>query len=113
MRQGAIDIQSIRECIRLGNYFVKSHAAIHALKEGFDREQMVEAILNGKVIEIYPENQRLLICGQVTFATNTTVYLHVVCECADLIYVDIVTAYLPDEANWNHPPYSRRHKPKK
>ncbi len=41
------------------------------------------------------------------------VYLQVVCEYTDLIYVDIVTAHLPDEAYWNQPPYTRRKKTKK
>ena len=110
MSEEAVDIKVIREIIRLGSYSVKSHAAVHALKEGFDRENMIEAILNGKIIEDYPENQRSLICGLIKLSANTKVYLHVVCEYTDLSFVDIVTAYLPDEDYWNNPPYSRRHK---
>ncbi len=106
-------IQIIQERIRLGSYSVKSHAAIHAVKEGFDREHMVEAILSGKIIEAYPGDHRFLICGRAALATNTVVYLHVVCECVDSLYVDIVTAYLPDEDYWNNPPYSRRNSPRK
>ncbi len=78
-------IQEIQACISLGDYTVKSHAAMHAVKEGFDREHMIEAILNGKIIEAYPGEQRFLICGQTKLTTNTMVYLHVVCEYADSI----------------------------
>jgi hypothetical protein len=44
-----------KQGVRDSNYLVKSHAVIHALKEGFDRANMVEAVLNGSVIEDYPD----------------------------------------------------------
>jgi hypothetical protein len=46
-----VDIETIRQRIQQGKYLVKSHAVQHAIKEGFDRNNMVEAILNGKIIE--------------------------------------------------------------
>lgn len=103
-------IHEIRASISLGDYTVKSHAATHAVKEGFDRANMIEAILNGKIIEAYPDEQRFLVCGQTLLTANIMVYLHVVCEYTDSMYVDIVTAYLPDEDYWNNPPYTRRKK---
>ena len=78
-----MDIETIRERVRDGNYLVKSHAVQHALKEGFERKHIVEAILNGSVIEEYPADQRVLICGSMTIAEALHLYLHVVCEYAD------------------------------
>ena len=46
-----MNIEIIRERVQRGNYLIKSHAVQHALKEGFDRQHMVEAILKGRVIE--------------------------------------------------------------
>ncbi len=69
---------------------------------------MAEAILNGKIIEEYPEDQRFLICGQVTLHGHSKVFLHVVCEYADPVYVEFVTAYIPDEIQWENPPVRRR-----
>ena len=46
-----MDIEIIRERVRVGYYFIKSHAVQHALKEGFERQHMVEAVLTGTVIE--------------------------------------------------------------
>jgi Arc/MetJ-type ribon-helix-helix transcriptional regulator len=46
-----VDIEFIRERIREGNYLFKSHAVRHALKEGFDRRHVVEAVLCGSAIE--------------------------------------------------------------
>ena len=103
-----MDIETIREKVRAGNYLVKSHAIQHALKEGFERKHMVEAILNGAIIEAYPDVQQVLICGHSTLLENVVIYLHVVCEYADAVYVEFVTAYIPDEEQWERPNFIRR-----
>ena len=104
----SVDIELIRERVRAGKYLVRSHAVVHALKEGFNRRQMVEAILNGKAVEEYPADQRVLICGKVTLEEGPLIYLHVVCEYADDVYVEFITAYIPDELSWEYPPFRRR-----
>ena len=103
-----MDIETIRERVRKGNYLIKGHAVRHALKEGFERTHMVEAILEGTIIEEYPDDQRVLICGKTTLVKTANIYLHVVCEYADAIYVEFVTAYIPDEQEWENPPLRRR-----
>lgn len=103
-----MDIETIRERVRAGNYLVRIHAVQHALKEGFERHHMVEAVLQGTIIEEYPEDQRALICGRTMLTADLSIYLHVVCEQADPIYVDLVTAYIPDEQQWESPPIRRR-----
>ena len=100
-------LETTRQRVRKGYYLVKSHAVLHALKEGFERRHMVEAVLNAKVIEDYPESKRALLCGR-TLSANIEIYLHVVCEYADPIYVEFVTAYVPDEEEWERPPFRRR-----
>ena len=107
-----MDINTIRERVVAGNYLVKSHAVQHALKEGFERKHIVEAILNGSIIEEYPDEQRALVCGPTTLSEKVTVYLHFVCEYADAVYVEFVTAYIHDELQWESPPF-RRHKQKR
>ena len=103
-----VDVELILERVRSGKYLVRSHAVVHALKEGFDRKQIVEAVLNGKIVEEYPADQRLLICGRATLEDGTSIYLHVVCEYADDVYVEFITAYIPDELLWEQPPFRRR-----
>lgn len=111
MNEDAVDLETIRARIRLGNFSIRSHAVTHALKEGFDRQHIVEAVLNGVIIEEYPDAQRVLVCGKVLLM-SITVYLHVICDYTDPEIVDFVTAYLPDESYWNNPPYSRWRKSK-
>jgi hypothetical protein len=101
-------LETIRQRVRDGHYLVKKHAILHALKEDFDRANMVEAVLQGTVIEDYPDAQRALFCGRTTLCGSTAIYLHVLCEFADLIYVEFVTAYIPDEEEWESPPFARR-----
>jgi len=107
-----VDIEIIRERIRAGTYLIKSHAVQHALKEGFERKHMVEAILDGTLLEEYPEAQRMLICGKTSLSQSVDIYLHVVCEYADSIYIELVSAYIPDELEWEKPPFRRRKREK-
>ncbi len=102
-----MEIEELQERVNDGNYLVKSHAVQHALKEGFTRQHIVDAILAGKIIEVYPEDQRVLINGTVLI-DNVSVYLHIVCEYADAFYVEIITAYIPDPICWGDPPLKRR-----
>ena len=107
-----MDIEIIRDRVRAGNYLIKSHAVQHALKEGFERKHMAEAVLKGTIIEEYPDDQRMLICGKSSFLQSIDIYLHVVCEYADPVYVEFVTAYIPDEIEWEKPPFRRRKRKK-
>jgi hypothetical protein len=103
-----LDIEIIQERVREGSYLVRSHAVRHALKECFERAHMVDAVLQGAIIEEYPDDQRVLICGETLLRETVTTYLHVVCESSDPNYVDFVTAYVPDGGLWKTPPYERR-----
>lgn len=108
-----MELDIIRQRVNEGNYLIKSHAITHALKEGFERRHIVEAILEGAIIEEYSDDKRVLICGETSLSESSRIYLHVVCEYADAVYVEIVTAYVPDELAWESPPFRRRTRKKK
>jgi hypothetical protein len=105
-----VTLEIIQQRVREGQYLIKSHAAIHALKEGFERRHVVEAVLDGTLIEDYADIKRALLCGRTVLSEGTQIYLHVVCEYADVVYVEFVTAYIPDEQEWESPPFRRRRK---
>ena len=107
-----VNIQTIRSRIREGNYLTKPHAVQHALKEGFRREHIVEAIFSGDIIEEYLDVQRVLICGHALLG-DITIYLHVVCEYAHPVYIEFVTAYIPDETQWVPPAFRHRRREKR
>jgi hypothetical protein len=103
-----VDVEAIRERVRDGKYLVRSHAITHALKEGFGQDDIVTVVLEGRVIEEYEAEQRFLICGKTSLSKNASIYLHVICEYSDDVYVEFITAYFPDESLWEKPPYKRR-----
>ena len=107
-----VNIQTIRNRVSEGNYLTEPHAVQHALKEGFERKHIVEAIFSGDIIEEYLDAQRVLICGAVLL-DDITIYLHVVCEYADPIYIEFVTAYIPDETQWIPPTFRDRRRKKR
>jgi hypothetical protein len=107
-----LDIATIRQQVQSNRYQVKLHAVQHALKEGFSEREMVEAILSGQIIETYPDEKRVLICGQTMLESEVAVYLHIVCEQNHPDQVELVTAYIPDERLWEMPPFRRRTKRK-
>jgi len=103
-----MDMEDIRQLIRASRYQVKLHAVQHALQEGFDESAMCEAILNGIIIESYPERRRVLICGRYTIGIDDAMYLHLVCEQTYPDQITIVTAYIPSGREWGTPPTKRR-----
>jgi hypothetical protein len=105
-----VDITTIREFVRQGRYLVKGDCIRHAVKESFVRQDIVDAVLTGRIIEDYPERERVLVCGRTKLSTTTIVYLHVVCEYADPNYIHFVTTYIPDEVEWERPPFRRKKK---
>jgi len=107
-----MDIDRIRALVRDGAYLVKRDAILHAIKEGFNRDDMVAAIHSGQIIEEYPERERVLICGPTSLSPVRVIYLHVVCEYSDPNYVQFVSAYIPDELSWEWPPFRRRRRRK-
>ncbi len=105
-----MDIDTIREFVRRDRYLVKGDCIRHAVKESFVRQNIVDAVLVGKIVEDYPDRERVLVCGRTKLSTITVIYLHVVCEYADPDYIHFVTAYIPDEVEWEKPPFRRKKK---
>ncbi len=103
-----MEIETIRRKVRNGDYLVRSHAVLHALKEGFVQRDMIDAVENGEIIEVYPNDKRVLICGRTAMDTSVKLYLHIVCEHSDPVFIEFVTAYIPDESRWERPDFRRR-----
>jgi len=63
------------------------------------REEVLEAISEGEVIEDYPEDARGHSCLMLGFG-NKGCPVHVVCAPKE-DYLAVITAYLPDEGEWS------------
>ncbi len=89
-------IDQVRNLIRNGHYAVTDHAITEGLKDGLTVGDMVQALLNGKIIERYPERHRYLIFGSTTLGLP----IHVVIDFSTKFIVDIITAYIPQGDQW-------------
>ncbi|NPV80488.1 MAG: DUF4258 domain-containing protein [Firmicutes bacterium] len=92
-----MDIEKIRTKIREGSYRLTTHAAIRSKERGITAGDMEAAILNGEIIEEYPNDRPFPSC-LIYGHTPSGLPLHVVCSMAPVS--DIITFYFPDEKQW-------------
>lgn len=71
-----------------------THAAARIRERGLRREDILECIENGEIIEDYPDDFPYPSCLIYGFAVDKRV-IHVVAGC-DKEYVYIITAYIPN-----------------
>lgn len=102
----------IRSLVENGSYELGHHALGHMMEEGFDKEHCVGAVMGGRLLETYPEQNRFLVAGFFHLSARTLCPLHVVCELAALPakspipqtgLVRFVTAYIPRPPDWVSP----------
>jgi hypothetical protein len=94
------ELEAIREQFRRGEYAVSDHAIIEARKDGIAPQTInkLEWIaLHGKVIEEYPERERMLLYAELP---EEQLPVHIVVEYSFPEEPVIVTAYVPDSRYW-------------
>lgn len=98
IKQG--DIDCIKEKFRNGEYAISDHAIIEARKDGIEpntAKKLEWAVINGKIIEEYPERERVLFFAELV---EYSLPVHVVVDFAFLEEPVIVTSYVPDSRFW-------------
>jgi hypothetical protein len=90
-------LEQLRPFIREGRYRIGSHATKHATCEGFSEQDMVEVMLNGNELLHYWQDKRVLVLGYIELSSSVRIPLHVVMEYGKPRWVDIVTAFIPEE----------------
>src|SRR5262249_48641622 len=90
------DVELVREYVEAERYEFYRHALTEAKKDGVEPEDVVYVLLTGKVIEEYPERERLLIFGEM----SNRLPLHVVCDLSDEDVMYIPTVYIPSKEEW-------------
>ncbi|MFO7546085.1 MAG: DUF4258 domain-containing protein [Trueperaceae bacterium] len=83
--------------VRQGRYRIGSHAVRHATCEGFTEHDIVHTVLFGREMMRYVEDERLLVLGYLPVSADVRIPLHVVLEYRTHRWVDVVTAYIPDD----------------
>jgi hypothetical protein len=96
-----MDIDWIKQQVNAGNYQLSLHAVERASTRGIDPLEVKEALLDGEIIEDYPEDKRghsCLVYGKSHLGED----IHVSCgQAFDVLWV--ITVYEPDAAEWVNP----------
>jgi len=98
MTQAQLD--AIRERVHQGEYAVSDHAIIEARKDGIEPETISKlewVALHGKIIEDYPERERILLYAELP---DYRLPVHIIVEYACPEEPVIVTAYVPESQHW-------------
>lgn len=92
-----MDIRPIQEQVSKGAYQWRRHAIQRSIERSITEEEVVEILLNGEIIEEYPEDKygpNCLILGR----TQSGRPLHVQCSLPPTIWS--ITLYEPDPQEW-------------
>ncbi|MBI2119937.1 MAG: DUF4258 domain-containing protein [Elusimicrobia bacterium] len=94
-------ISQIQEQILKARYRLTQHAHVEMVDETIVLDEVFDAILEGKILEDYPEHKRghcCLLCGK----TKKGRFLHVVCTTGLSVLV-LITVYEPKPPKWETP----------
>ena len=92
-------LPDLQPLVQEGRYRVGPHAFRHASCEGFAEKDIIAAALYGRELVRYLQDERLLALGYICPSPEVRIPLHVVLEYSRPRWVDIVTAYIPDQAH--------------
>lgn len=90
-------LEDLKPHVRDGRYRLARHAVRHATAEGFTEQDVVATLLMGRELVRYLEDERLLVLGWLAVSPSVRVPLHVVAEFSKPRFVDVVTAFIPDD----------------
>jgi hypothetical protein len=97
-------IHQLQELVRTKHYRIGIHAVRHMIEEGFDENQLLEAVRGTlRILEEYTEESRYLLLGYFHFTRTTISPLHILCDLSKPNMVDLVTAYIPQRPWWISP----------
>jgi hypothetical protein len=96
-----MDIETIRRIVAQSGYRLTAHASIEATKDGISPADIRYVLLQGKIIEQYPErNYRDIESCLVYAKLPSRLDVHIVVDVIATRAVVVVTAYVPDRDQW-------------
>lgn len=100
-------LDQIYAAIDAGIFGISPHNAARAAEKDLSLGDAVAVVRGGMPIEWYPDRDRALFAGRATIQGRQT-WLHVVVGYGRHMPVGLATAYIPDPAEWEDPPVTRR-----
>ncbi len=102
-----MEIQAIKQLVRNGKFVLSAHADQEAADEGIAIAEIRDALLNGEILEQYPDTGRGESCLVLGFANDKPI--HAVCGWYRES-IAIVTVYIPKSPKFDDP-WTRRRQP--
>ena len=99
-------ISELQKCIRAGKYEISLHAQNERCHEEINIQDVERAILQGEIIEDYPEDQRGHSCLILGYSKNKPV--HIVCSMLSNKWARVITVYIPKIPKWINPRQRRK-----
>jgi hypothetical protein len=100
-----MDIDEIRRLVRQGRYEFSIHAQQERLEEDLDVTEIEAALVDGEILEAYPDDPRGESCLVLGAGTKS---IHVVLGWADVSgegerILRVITVYIPQPPKWSDP----------
>jgi hypothetical protein len=92
-------LKTIQAKVLSGQYEFSRHATDQAIKRRIVSREVKEAILQGEIIETYPDDKYGSSCLILGY-TKGLRPLHIVCSCSTRNLLKIITLYEPDPHQW-------------
>lgn len=94
-----MDLNEIKKNIRLEEYEISYHAEKERYSEQISIADLETAILNGEILESYPNDPRGSSCLILGYSLEKPI--HIICGYASTKRVRIITVYLPKSPKWH------------
>ena len=93
-----MDIQEIREKVERDEYEISFHAEKERYAENIAILDLENAILNGEILEDYPDDKRGPSCLVLGYSQNRPI--HIVYGYTPTRWIRIITVYIPKLPKW-------------
>ena len=96
-----MDIEKIRSKIKQDEFVLIFHAHEERQAESISIEDIKTAVINGEIIENYPEDKRGESC--IILGYSNVRPIHIVCGKSKIGWLKIITVYVPQPPKWITP----------
>ena len=93
-----MEIREIQERVKKGEYEISFHAEKERYAEDITIPDLETAILNGEILEDYPDDLRGPSCLVLGYSQNSPI--HIVCGYTPIKWIRMVTVYIPRPPKW-------------
>jgi hypothetical protein len=101
-----MELSKIREKIRADEYIFSQHAETERKNDSLEISDVESAILNGEILENYPDTGRGESCLILGYSRKKPV--HAVCGWNRHQWVVVITVYIPQSPKWTDDRTRRR-----